>query len=76
MLGVAASDGDGEGVAWLDRFGVVGEGRTGQNALGLVADVEEDLIGGEGNDDALELALAGLGFVRVAALKVVEQVGK
>ncbi len=77
MLGVTAGDGDGEGVAGLDVFGVVREGRTGQDALGFVADVEEYLVGGEGDDDALKLALAGLlGFVRVAALKGVEQVGK
>ena len=60
----------------MDVFGVVGEGRTGQNALGLIADVEKDLVGGEGDDRALKLALAGLGFVRVAALEVVEQVGE
>ena len=54
----------------LTAFGVVVEGRAGQNAFGLVADVEEDLVGGEGDDDALELTLAGLlGFVRVAALE-------
>ena len=59
MLGVAAGDGDRECVAGLDGLGVVVEGRAGQNALGLIADIEEDLIGGERNDDALELTLAG-----------------
>jgi hypothetical protein len=47
MLLVAAGDGDGEAVAGLDAFGIVVEGRAGQNAFGLVADVEEDLVGGE-----------------------------
>ncbi len=68
-LFVAAGDGDGEGVAGLDAFGVVLEGRAGQNAFSLVADVEEDLVGGERDDDALKLALAGLALVRVAALE-------
>ena len=43
---VAAGDGDGERVAGLDGFGIVRKGRARQNAFGLVADVEEDLIGG------------------------------
>jgi hypothetical protein len=61
----------------VDVFGVVQEGRTGQNAFSFVADVEEDLVGGKRDDDALKLALAGLlGFVRVAALEVVEKIGK
>ena len=73
---VAAGDGDGEGVAGLDAFGVVLEGGAGQHALGLVADVEEDLVGGEGDDGALQLLCAGLGLVGVAALEVAEQVGE
>ena len=59
VLFVAAGDGDGEGVAGLDGFGVVLEGRAGQNAFGLVADVEEDLVGGEGDDGALQLPWPG-----------------
>ena len=52
------------------------EGRAGQDAFSFVADVEEDLVGGEGDDDALKLALAGLALVRVAALEGGEQVGE
>ncbi len=76
VLLVAAGDGDGEGVAGLDGFGVVLKGGAGQNALGFVADVEEDLVGGEGDDGALQLLCAGLGLVGVAALEVAEQVGE
>ena len=53
-LFVAAGDGDGERVAGLDAFGIVREGRARQNAFDLVADVEEDLIGGERDDRALQ----------------------
>ncbi len=56
MLFIAAGDGDGEAVAGLYAFGVVIEGRAGQNALGLVADVEKDLVGGDGDDGALQLS--------------------
>ena len=73
---VAAGDGDGDGVAGLDGFGVVFEGRAGQNAFGLVADIEEDLVGGEGDDGALQLPCAGFGLVRVAALEVAKQIGE
>ena len=72
VLLIAASNGDGEGVAGLDALGVVGEGRAGQHALGFVADVEEDLVGGEGDDGALQLLCAGRGLMRVAALEVAE----
>ena len=76
MLLVAARDRDREAVADLDGVGVRVEGRAGQHALGLVADVEEDLLSGERDDDALELALAGFAAMRVAALEVAELVGK
>ena len=76
VLLVAAGDGDGEGVAGLDAFGIVLKSGAGQNALGLVADVEKDLVGGEGDDGALQLLCAGLGLVGVAALEVAEQVGE
>ena len=76
VLLIAAGDGDGEAVAGLDALSVVVKGRAGQNALGLVADVEEDLVGGEGDDGALQLLCAGLGLVRVAALEVAEQIGE
>ena len=76
VLLVAAGDGDGECVAGLDAFGVVLKGGAGQNAFSLVADVEKDLVGGEGDDGALQLLCAGLGFVRVAALEVAEQIGE
>ena len=73
VLLIAAGDGDGEGVAGLDAVGVVFEGRARQHAFGLVADVEEDLVGGEGDDRALQLLLAGLGFMGVGRLEVLEQ---
>jgi hypothetical protein len=44
---VAAGDGDGKDVAGLYVFSVVLKGRAGQDAFGLVSDVEEDLIGGD-----------------------------
>ncbi len=46
-LFVAAGDGDREGVAGLDRCGVVREGGAGQDTFDLVADVENGLVGGE-----------------------------
>ena len=60
----------------LTALGVVLEGRAGQHALGFVADVEKDLLGGERDDDALQLPLAGFALVRVAALEGAEQVGE
>ncbi len=71
---IAAGDGDGEAVAGIDAFGVVREGRAGQNAFHLVADVEDNLIGGEGNDRALQLA--GFGAMGVRALECGERVGE
>ena len=76
VLLVASGDRDREAVAGLDGVGVRVEGRAGQHALSLVADVEEDLLSGERDDDALELALAGFAPVRVAALEVAQLVGK
>ena len=72
---VAAGDGDGERVAGFDAFGVRGEGRTRQNAFGLVADVEKDLIGGERDDRALQL-FGFCGAMRVRALEGRKRVGK
>ena len=71
---VAAGDGDGEAVAGVDAVGVVREGRTGQYAFHLVADVENNLIGGERNDRALKLP--GFGAMRVRALECRERVGE
>ena len=76
MLGVAAGNRDRETVARLDLFGIVLEGRTGQNALGFVADVEKNLIGGERDDGALQLPCARLALVGVGALEGGEQVGE
>ena len=76
VLGVAAGNRDRETVARLDLFGIVLEGRTGQNALGFVADVEKNLIGGERDDGALQLLCARFGPVRVAVLEGAEQVGE
>jgi len=58
VLGVAASNGDGKCVAGLDGFALLSKAERARR-LGLVADVEEDLVRGERNDDALELTLAG-----------------
>ena len=76
VLFVAAGYGDGEGVAEFDGFGIVVKGGARQNAFGFVADVEEDLIGGDGHDGALQLLCAGVGLVRVGLLKGGEQVGE
>ena len=76
VLLVTAGDGDRDRVAGLDGFGIVLKSGAGQNALGLVADVEEDLVGGDGYDGSLQLPCAGLRFVRVAALEVAEKIGE
>ena len=73
-LFVAAGDGDGKCVAGLDAFGVVGEDRTRQNAFNLVADIEDNLIGGKRDDRALKLF--AFGAMRVRALECRECVGK
>ncbi len=73
-LFIAAGDGDGKGVAGLTRFGIVLECGARQNAFHLVADVEDDLIGGERDDGAFELL--GFGAMRVRALEFRKQVGK
>ena len=52
---VATGYRDREAVTGLDAFGVVVEGRSGQNALGLVSDIEKDLVCGERDDCALQL---------------------
>ena len=64
----------GKRVAGLDAFGIVREGRARQNAFHLVADVEDDLIGGERDDRALKLF--GFGAMGVRALEGGERVGK
>ena len=76
---VAACDGDGKCVAGLDLLRVVREGRARQHAFHFVADVENDLIGGERDDRALQLAdfaLFGFGRVSVRAIEGGERVGK
>ena len=75
-LFVAAFDRDGTLFAGLHAFGIVFEGRARQNAFGLVADVEKDLVGGEGDDGALNLLCAGRGLVGVALLELGEDVGE
>ena len=60
----------------FDAFGIVFKGRARQHALSLVADIEKDLVGGEGDDRALQLLCAACGLVRVAALKLGKQRGK
>jgi hypothetical protein len=43
----------------LTASALLSKAERGRTPLGLIADIEEDLIGGERNDDALELTLAG-----------------
>jgi hypothetical protein len=76
MLLVAAGDGDREGVADIHAIGILCEGRAGQHAFGFVADVEEDLLRGDRDNHAFELALAGIAAMRVAALEVFQQIGE
>jgi len=66
-LFVASLDADREGVAHLN--GSLVEVGQGQHALGLVADVDKDLIGRNRDDGANQLLLAVFGLVRVAALE-------
>ncbi len=66
---VAALDGDAELVAHLGC--VVGEGAQGQDAFGLVADVEEDHVRSDGDDGGVNLLGAGAAVDRCGALAVV-----
>ena len=75
-LFVAALDGDVDFVADLDAVGVVREGGARENAFGLVTDVEENLVGGEGDDGALDLLDAGGGLVGMGLLELGEDVGE
>ena len=63
-------------VARLNTFGIVGKSGERENAFRLVADVDENLFGGEGDDGALDLLNAGCGFVGVALLELGEDVGE
>ncbi len=72
-LFVATGNGDGEGVAGLDAGGVVFERRARQDAFSLVTDIDEDLLGGEGDDGAQQLLLAGLGLMGVGGLEGLEE---
>ena len=56
MLFIASGDGDREAVSGLYSFGVGVEVRTGQNAFGLVANIQKNLVGGDGDDCALQLS--------------------
>ena len=51
-----------------------GEGGEGQDAFGLVADVEEDGVGGEGGYGGVDLLLAGFADGGVALLVLLEEV--
>ena len=75
-LFVAAFDGDIYRVAGLDAFGIVPEGGARKDALGFVADVDKDLVGGEGDDGALDLLNAGGRLVGMALLELGEDVGE
>ncbi len=74
-LGVAALDGDGELVADADGGAGVGEEVEGEDALGFEADVDEDGVGGEGDDGAAD-PLSTLHRACVAALEGEELVAK
>ncbi len=75
-LFVAAAYGDGDLVAGFHALGVVRECGTRQNTFDLVANVEENLIGRERDDGALNLLHAGGWLVGVAALELGEDVGE
>ena len=62
-FGIAALDGDRNLVARLYGFAGALEDGQRQNAFGLVADVEQDRIGGDGDDGAFQLPAA---IVRLA----------
>ena len=52
---VAALDCYAYEVAWLNGLLVGAEGTEGQDAFGFVADVEEDGVGGDGDDGRINL---------------------
>ena len=56
--------------------GVVLECGARQDAFGLVADVEKDGVGGDGDDGAFQLAGVALGLVGMAALELREQIAE
>ncbi len=75
-LFIAALDPDEELVAGLYTFGVVLESGAREDALRFVADVDEGLFGGEGDDGALDLLNAGAWLVGMALLELGENIGE
>ena len=67
---VAAFDGDEEVVA---EGGRGGEGGEGEDAFGLVADVEEDGVCGDGGDGGVDLLAPAFGGGGVALIVLLEQ---
>lgn len=72
---VSTFDGDGEFIADAYCLTSFGEERQGQNALSLETDIEEDGIGRDGNDRAIDL-LALRRSPGVAALELGEQISE
>ena len=73
-LFVAALDRDRDLLARLHTFRIVPERRTRQHAFDLVADIDEDLFGGNRDNRALNLLCAARRLMRVAALELHEDV--
>lgn len=67
-LFVAALDGDHEPGAWFDGLVCALEQGERENALCLVADIDEDLLGGDGDDGSGDLAAVVRGSARVGLL--------
>ena len=75
-FGIAPFDGDGKLVARLDGFAGGLESREWQNAFGLVADVEQNRISGNGDYRTFQLAVSDIGDACVAPLELREQVAE
>ena len=75
-FGIAALHRDRHLVAGLWSFAAALEVRKREDAFALEADVEEDRIGGDGDDCAFELLAAIFALLRVALLILREQVAK
>ncbi len=71
---VAAFHRDVYRIARLDTFSIVPESGARKNAFRLVANVHENLVGGEGDDGALDLLHAGGRLMGMALLELREDV--
>ncbi len=75
-LFVAAFDRDEDLVAGLNSLSIVRKSGARKDAFRFVADIDESLFGGKGDDGALDLLNAGCGLVSVAALELRQDVGE